>query len=150
MAKKENQIKQIVLKGVKLIKATHGGNKVWNNRTHRYDVDSENIVTALTLAELTPEHYELLKPAYEGVASNFVPKWFTDADGFINLKSWFEVPVMGTSGETYSDIVELIESCSTLIGSTVNIAIDIKKGSVYPHSLKITEYGEERNPFENL
>lgn len=150
MSKQNKVTNTAIIRNVKLIKATHSGNKVWNNRTRRYEVDNENIVTALTLAELKEEDYTSIKSAYEGVANNFIPKWYTDAEGFMNLKSWYQIPVMDINGATYEDITELIESNPCLIGSTVDIAVDIKKGSIYPRSIKIIEYGEERNPFEGM
>ncbi len=140
----------IIINEVKLIKATHGGKKVWDNRTKRYIVNPDEIVTALTLAELTNDDYKLIESAYADTIPNFIPKWFKEQSGFMNLTTAFAIPVMDIDGTIYDDITTLINECPTLIGSTISISLDLKKGSVYPKSIKIVEQGEEKNPFEGM
>lgn len=139
----------IKLEGVKLIKATHGGRKIWNNRTKRYEVNPDEVVTSLTLAELTEDDYALIAHAFESTPSNFIPKWFKEGKGFCNMTTSFKIPTVEGSTE-YSDLTELIESESRLIGSTINIFVDLKNGAVYPSAIRITSFGEEKNPFEGL
>lgn len=81
--------------------------------------------------------------AYDESKDRYIPTWYNNQEGYINLSTDYDIPVllpdrrttlsgwMDEQGETYS--------CR---GSVVRIKIIQKKGAVYPAALKVLEPGE--------
>lgn len=94
--------------------------------------------------------------AFEGSKDRYIPAWFKDKTGYINLKSRYNIPVkdskatqfQGLKGHTI-DFAEFVER-ETVIGSKVRISIIQRDGALYPKALVVLEDGEPKDPFEGL
>lgn len=139
----------VILNNVTLVKAKRGGKSVWDNRLKRFTYNNDQLETTLSLFSEDEEVYSKLASAYEDTHEKFVPRWFKEKDGYINLKSNFDIPVLTTNDEE-TTLVDLINESPTLIGSKVNISLTLADGAVYPNAIKIIEDGEVKNPFEGL
>ena len=139
----------IILNNLTLVKAKRVGKSVWDNRTKRFIYNNDQLETTLSLFSEDEEVYSKLASAYENTHEKFVPRWFKEKEGYINLKSNFDIPVLTTNDEE-TTLVDLINESPTLIGSKVNISLTLADGAVYPNAIKIIEEGEVKNPFEGL
>ena len=139
----------IILNDVTLVKAKRGGKSVWDNRTKRFTYNNDQLETTLSLFSEDEEVYSKLASAYADTHEKFIPRWFKEKNGYINLKSNFDIPVLDTNNNE-TTLVDLINESPTLIGSKVNISLTLADGAVYPNAIKIIEEGEVKNPFEGL
>lgn len=139
----------VILNNVTLVKAKRGGKSVWDNRTKRFTYNNDQLETTLSLFSEDEEIYSKLASAYEDTHEKFVPRWFKEKNGYINLKSNYDIPVLTTNDEE-TTLVDLINESPTLIGSKVNISLTLSDGAIYPNAIKIIEDGEVKNPFEGL
>lgn len=139
----------VILNDVTLVKAKRGWKSVWDNRTKRFTYNNDQLETTISLFSENEEIYSKLASAYENTHEKFVPRWFKEKEGYINLKSNFDIPVLTTNDEE-TTLVDLIDESSTLIGSKVNISLTLADGAIYPNAIKIIEEGEVKNPFEGL
>ena len=139
----------IILNDVTLVKAKRGGKSVWDNKTKRFTYNNDQLETTLSLFSENEEIYSKLASAYEDTHEKFVPRWFKEKNGYINLKSNYDIPVLTTNDEE-TTLVDLINESPTLIGSKVNISLTLADGAIYPNAIKIIEEGEVKNPFDGL
>lgn len=139
----------IILNDVTLLKAKRGGKSVWDNKTKRFTYNNDQLETTLSLFSEDEEVYSKLSSAYDNTHEKFIPRWFKEKEGYINLKSNFDIPVLDTNNNE-TTLVDLINESPTLIGSKVNISLTLVDGAIYPNAIKIIEDGEVKNPFEGL
>ena len=139
----------VILNDVTLVKAKRGGKSVWNNRTKRFTYKNDQLETTLSLFSDDEKVYSKLSSAYDNTHEKFIPRWFKEKEGYINLKSNFDIPVIDTNNNE-TTLVDLINESPTLIGSKVNISLFIGNGAIYPNAIKIIEDGKVKNPFEGL
>ena len=139
----------VILNDVTLVKAKRGGKSVWDNKTKRFTYNNDQLETTLSLFSEDEEIYSKLASAYEDTHEKFIPRWFKEKNGFINLKSNYDIPVLTTNDEE-TTLVDLINESPTLIGSKVNISLTLTDGAIYPNAIKIIEDGEVKNPFDGL
>ena len=86
--------------------------------------------------------------AFEGSKDRYIPAWFKDKTGYINLKSRYNIPVKDSKGHAI-DFAEFVER-ETVIGSKVRISINQRDGALYPKAFVVLEDGEPKDPFEGL
>ena len=86
--------------------------------------------------------------AFEGSKDRYIPAWFKDKTGYINLKSRYNIPVKDSKGRTI-DFADFVEH-ETVIGSKVRISINQRDGAIYPKAFVVLEDGEPKDPFEGL
>ena len=86
--------------------------------------------------------------AYDDCGSKYTPSWLKDANGYMNLKSNFDIPVKDVRGRKIS-FDDWIES-GTTTGAMVKIKIRQKEGAIYPMAVKILQDGENVDPFEDM
>ena len=139
----------VILNDVTLAKAKRGGKSVWDNKSKRFVYNNDQLETTLSLFSEDEEVYSKLSSAYENTHEKFIPRWFKEKEGYINLKSNFDIPVLTTNDEE-TTLADLINESPTLIGSKVNISLTLADGAIYPNAIKIIEDGEDKNPFEGL
>ena len=87
--------------------------------------------------------------AYDETPAKMIPSWYKDAEGYINLSSKYDIDVLTPDGRRIV-FRDLIEEGEALHDAKVVAKMIQKDGAVYPLALKILEYGEERDPFENM
>lgn len=86
--------------------------------------------------------------AYDECGSKYTPSWLKDAEGYMNLKSVFDIPVKDTRGRKIS-FDDWLES-ETTRGAIVVVKIRQKEGAIYPMAIKILQDGENVDPFEDM
>ena len=92
------------------------------------------------------EFYETCENAYADSGSRMTPKWLKERNGYVNLTSNYDVPTKDANNRV-TTLEELIQARADLNGSLAQVCVRIKEGSVYPISIKISAYGEERDLF---
>lgn len=124
----------IIINGV-VKKAYKGSTKYDDKEKNRITIFDE----ALDYTEIT---------AYDNQPDKLTPSWYKDQEGYINLASGFEIPVLDLNGReiTFKD---WIDTCD-VHNATVSVKIRQKDGSVYPVAIKVWADGEPVNPFEGM
>lgn len=138
MSNKTNTTKapvdNIIIEGV--VKSAYiGGSKFSDTKKNRVAIQSDSIP------------YDAIT-AYDGVGSKLTPAWYKDKNGYINLASIYNIPVLDPKGL----VMEFADFCNDekAIGSKVRMSIVQREGAVYPKAFKVVEWGEPRDPFEGL
>lgn len=138
MSNKTNETKKpvdnLIIEGV-VSSAYIGGSKFNETKKNRLAVKSETIP------------YDSIT-AFEGVGNKLTPAWFKEKNGYINLASIYNIPVMDPKNNILT--FEEFTNSETAIGSKIRMSIVQRDGAVYPKAIKILEWGEERDPFEGL
>jgi len=117
-----------------VVRAEFGGTKYDKKDKYRVSVKSEDI-----------DYSEIW--AYNDCGPKYTPKWLKDANGYINLDSSFDIPVMIDGNEiSFDDWLEL----KTIIGSEVKVKIRQKDGKVYPVCIKVLKEGEKIDHFADM
>lgn len=124
----------LIIRGVKVVRAYFGGTK--------YNAKEKNHIT---IKGDIP--YDSIT-AFEKSGAKLTPSWFKNRDGYMNLASVFNIPVL-TDTKNQIDFADWISEHNT-VGATVNVKIIQKDGAVYPVAIQVLEDGEEINPFEGM
>lgn len=130
-SKKDNII---IIRGVNVVRAFYG--------TTKYNPTKKNHVT---IKGDIP--YDSIT-AFEGSGPKLTPTWYKNRDGYMNLASVFDIPVL-TDTNKQIDFDEWITEYNT-IGAIVNVKAIQKDGAIYPVAIQVLEDGEEINPFEGM
>ena len=124
----------LVIKGV-VVSAKYGATKFDDKNKYRLSVYSEDMP------------YDDIK-AFDTVGEKMTPSWYKEQEGYINLSSIFDVPVMDIEGNRI-DFDAWLET-GKAIKSKVKVSVRQKEGALYPIAIKVIEEGEEFDPFANL
>lgn len=88
--------------------------------------------------------------AYEGTRSSFVPQWFKEQEGYVNLSSVYDIPCRyGNDKFMFSDWISS-DNDLTAPNSEVCIRIRQKDGAVYPVAIDILKDGEVADVWEGF
>ena len=80
--------------------------------------------------------------AYEGTRTSFIPQWYKEQDGYMNLSSLYDIPCRyGNDKFTFSEWISR-DNDLTAPNSEVCIRIRQKDGAVYPVAIDIMKDGE--------
>ena len=107
--------KNFIVTGV-IKKAAHGASK--------YDEEIKNRISVFS--EDTGFYDEIT--AYNEVGAKFTPDWFKKAEGYINLVSMYDIPVLDADGVRLS--FETWIATNTAVGSKVSVKVNkfLKQG----------------------
>lgn len=86
--------------------------------------------------------------AYDNAGEKFTPDWFKNAEGYINLASQFDIPVLDENGNRIT--FEKWIDGGTALGSQVRLKFKVTDGAVYPVAVKVLEPGEPFDVFEGM
>ena len=93
--------------------------------------------------------YDEIK-AYDNTKSSFIPDWYKDRNGYINLSSKYDIPCRyGNEKFMFSEWINGAADL-TAPGSMVVIRIRQKDGSVYPVAIDILSDGEIADVWEGF
>ena len=124
----------LIIRGVKVVRAYFGGTKY--NPTEKNHVTIKGVIP-----------YDSIT-AFEKSGSKLTPTWYKNRDGYMNLASVFDIPVLSvTNKQIYFD--DWISEYNT-VGATVTVKVIQKDGAIYPVAIQVLEDGEEINPFEGM
>lgn len=128
------KMSNLVIEGV-VVSAKYGATKFDDKNKYRLSLYSENM------------HYDYIK-AFDTVGEKMTPSWYKEQEGYINLNSIFDIPVMDSNGERMDFDGWL--GTGKAIKSKVKVSVRQKEGVLYPIAIKVIEEGEEFDPFANL
>lgn len=129
--KKENIL---IIRDVNVVRAYFGGNKFNPTEKNHVTIKGDIPYDSIT--------------AFEKSGLKLTPTWYKNRDGYMNLASVFNIPVL-TENNLKIKFSDWISEYNT-VGATVNVKVIQKDGAVYPVSIKVLKDGEEINPFEGL
>lgn len=137
MMKKVQETKKmsnLVIEGV-VVSAKYGATKFDDKNKYRLSLYSENMP------------YDDIK-AFDTVGEKMTPSWYKEQEGYINLNSIFDIPVMDIAGNRIDFDAWL--GTGKAVKSKVKVSVRQKEGALYPIAIKVIEEGEEFDPFANL
>lgn len=132
--KEMKELKTLLIEGI-IVSCRYGSTKFDDTNKYRFAVKSDSIP------------YDDIH-AYDNVGAKLTPSWMKEKDGYINLSSIYDVPVMDVRLKKIS-FTDWMENYNT-IGSKVLVKIKQKDGAIYPEAIKVLEDGEERDPFKDM
>lgn len=132
--KEMKELKTLIIEGI-IVSCRYGSTKFDDTNKYRFAIKSDSIP------------YDDIN-AYDNVGAKLTPSWLKEKDGYINLSSIYDVPVMDTRAKKIS-FTNWMENYNT-IGSKVMVKIKQKDGAIYPEAIKVIEDGEERDPFKDM
>lgn len=132
------QKNDLIFEGV-IIKAYFGSDTYDKEEKYRITVKSDNIpYTDITV--------------FDESGSRFTPSWLKEMNGYISLKSNYEIPVKDVKGRdlSWDDWME----AGTAKGSEVRVKIRQKvtrgNGAIYPVAIRVLNPGVAEDPFEGM
>ena len=132
--KNENR-KELILKGVNVVRAYIGKTKWSDTEKNRITIESDSIP------------YDNIH-AFDKSGERLTPTWFKERNGYMNLSSIYDIPVKinGARVITFEDWTSEYD----VVGATITIKITEKEGALYPTAILLIESGEKINPFEDM
>lgn len=125
--KKMEKIEDLYIVG-KVVKAMYGSTRFDKDEKFRLTIKGD-----IPYGEIT---------AYDHTRSSFIPTWFKNQDGYMNLTSVYDIPCRyGNNKFNFSDWVGN-DTDLTAPNSEVVVRIRQKDGAVYPVAIDITKDGE--------
>lgn len=137
-AMEQEKKETLVFEGV-VIKAFFGADKYDKEDKYRITIKSDNIpYTDIWV--------------FDDAGPRFTPTWLKEMNGYISLKSNYEIPVKSATGRELS--WDDWEETGTMKGSTVRVKIRQKlsrgNGAIYPVAIKVITPGIAEDPFEDM
>lgn len=135
MKKQETKkMNNLVIVGV-VVSAKYGATKFDDKNKYRLSLYSED----MPYKDIT---------AFDTVGEKMTPSWYKEQEGYINLNSIFDIPVMDIKGNRI-DFDAWLET-GKAVKSKIKVSVRQKEGALYPIAIKVIEEGEEFDPFANL
>ena len=134
MSTTKNKTNTLIIKGLQVVRAYFGGTKFNSEEKNHITVNGE-----IPYDEIT---------AFDDSGAKLTPTWYKNKDGYMNLKSKFDIPVKDTDGKVITFDTWIHEY--NAVGAVVNIKTIQKDGTIYPSAIVVVEDGEELNPFEDM
>lgn len=111
----------------------------------------EQLYVTLAEVELSKDKKKELDDAFKDAGKKFTPSWLQKFEGYVNLKTEFELPCMDLDGNEHDSIEEFIkEEKFPYLGAEVKCSINVKEGAIYPNSIKFLSEGKPYNPFSEF
>lgn len=128
------KMSNLIIEGV-VVSAKYGATKFDDKNKYRLSLYSEN----MPYDDIT---------AFDTVGEKMTPSWYKEQEGYINLNSIFDIPVMDIKGNRI-DFDAWLDT-GKAVKSKVKVSVRQKEGALYPIAIKVIEEGEEFDPFANL
>ena len=133
--KKMNKKEEFLMITAKVVRAFFGSTRYDKEECNRITIKSDNMP------------YDDIW-AYDDCGNKYTPSWLKDGDGYMNLKSNYDIPVKDAKGRRIS-FADWLEG-ETTTGAIVTVKIRQKEGAIYPVAIKVIEDGENIDPFEDM
>lgn len=130
----KKSMSNLVIEGV-VVSAKYGATKFDDKNKYRLSLYSEDMP------------YNDIN-AFDTVGEKMTPSWYKEQEGYINLNSIFDIPVMDITGNRI-DFDAWLET-GKAVKSKVKVSVRQKEGALYPIAIKVIEEGEEFDPFADL
>lgn len=109
---------------------------------------AELLFISLAEVKISDKKMDELKDAFKDSGKKFTPDWILNFNGYVNLKTQFELPCMSIDGGKNSSVEEYIKDHNfPYMGADVKVSINVKDGAVYPNSIAFLTEGKPYDPF---
>lgn len=106
----------------------------------------EALYITLAEVELSKDQKKELENAYKDAGPKFTPDWVKEFEGYVNVKTQYDLPCRDLDGEDHDSIESFIKNFAWM-GADVQLSLNIKEGAVYPNALIFKSVGKAFNPF---
>lgn len=109
--------------------------------------EAEGLFVTLAEVNLTDKQMKELKEAFKDSGKTFTPAWIKAFDGYVNLKTQFELPYRNVEGAEFNSIEDGIADGLKWMNAEVKVSINVKEGAIYPNSIVFLSEGTAFNAF---
>lgn len=106
----------------------------------------EALYITLAEVELSKDQKKELEEAFKDSGKKFTPEWVKDFEGYVNVKTQYELPCRDLEGHDQASIETFIKGFAWM-GAEVQLSLNIKEGAVYPNAIIFKSEGKAFNPF---
>lgn len=110
----------------------------------------EKLFISLAEVKLSKDKLAELKEVYKDSGDKFTPEWVKNFDGYVNISTKFELPMVSPDGHKFDSIEDYMSDGNAVIGATVKLSLNLKEGAVYPKAIVMLTEGTPYNPFEEF
>lgn len=110
----------------------------------------EKLFISLAEVKLSKDKLAELKEVYKDSGDKFTPEWVKNFDGYVNISTKFELPMVSPDGHKFDSIEDYIADGNAVIGATVKLSLNLKEGAVYPKAIVMLTEGTPYDPFEEF
>lgn len=110
----------------------------------------EKLFISLAEVKLSKDKLAELKEVYKDSGDKFTPEWVKNFDGYVNISTKFELPMVSPDGHKFDSIEDYMSDGNAVIGATVKLSLNLKEGAVYPKAIVMLTEGTPYDPFEEF
>lgn len=110
----------------------------------------EKLFISLAEVKLSKDKIAELKEVYKDSGDKFTPEWVKNFDGYVNISTKFELPMVSPDGHKFDSIEDYMTDGNAVIGATVKLSLNLKEGAVYPKAIVMLTEGTPYDPFEEF
>lgn len=110
----------------------------------------EKLFISLAEVKLSKDKLAELKEVYKDSGDKFTPEWVKNFDGYVNISTKFELPMVSPDGHKFDSIEDYMTDGNAVIGATVKLSLNLKEGAVYPKAIVMLTEGTPYDPFEEF
>lgn len=134
----------MIIKG-KLIRCKREEKEVRDKKGKAHKIDEALWIT-LAEVNLSEKKLDELKEAFKESGDQYTPDWVKNFNGYVNIKTKYELPCRDLQGVEYPSIEVFIKEHAWL-SADVSLSLNIKEGAVYPNAIIFESEGKPFNPF---
>lgn len=132
---------KLVVTGI--LTAYRCGISKWDKDTEKYTVSVRCTCPVVVRSAIRDKYFGDSKEKYIPDPFKDLEKADDDTEVYFNLKSLFEIPSYvtgkGNTRYSYDDVIESLGDGLPPLGSTVEVAMRLKEGAVYPLAIRFIE-----------
>lgn len=106
----------------------------------------EALYITLAEVELSKDQRDQLRDTFAEAGAKFTPEWVKNFEGYVNVKTQYELPCRDLDGNDHKSIEDFIKDFAWM-GAEVALSLNLKEGAVYPNALIFKGEGKPFNPF---
>lgn len=109
--------------------------------------EAEGLFVTLAEVELSDKKKKELEEAFKDAGKKFTPAWIKEFEGYVNLKTQYELPYRNVEGAEFDSIEKGIADGLKWMNAEVKVSINVKEGAIYPNAIVFLSEGTAFNAF---
>ena len=109
--------------------------------------EAEGLFVTLAEVKLTDKQMKELEEAFKDAGKKFTPAWIKEFEGYVNLKTQYELPYRNVEGAEFDSIEKGIADGLKWMNAEVKVSINVKEGAIYPNAIVFVSEGTAFNAF---
>lgn len=109
--------------------------------------EAEGLFVTLAEVELSDKKKKELEDAFKDTGKKFTPAWIKEFEGYVNLKTQYELPYRNVEGAEFDSIEKGIAEGLKWMNAEVKVSINVKEGAIYPNAIVFLSEGTAFNAF---